>query len=72
MTVGTVEFKDGKLITYEEVKGAAGGVTAVRATNEILPGAKLRVSTEHLANGEWKPGREVTYEEAPEAKLVFK
>ena len=36
MTTGTLEAKDGKFITHEDVKGDANGVTEVRSTSEIL------------------------------------
>jgi hypothetical protein len=72
MTVGTVSFKDAKVITREVVSGSTGGVTEVRGTSELLPGGEFRVKTEHLKNGEWQPGREVTYTQDPTAKIIFK
>ena len=72
MTTGTLEPKAGKFITHEDVKGDANGVTEVRATSEILPDGKFHVKAEYLKNGEWALGREVTYEEAPGSKVVFK
>jgi hypothetical protein len=72
MTVGTVSFKDGKLITHEMVSGNASGVTEVRGTSELLPDGTFRVKTEHLKEGQWQSGREVTYQETPAAKIVFK
>jgi hypothetical protein len=54
------------------VKGDANGVTEVRATSEILPDGKFHVKAEYLKNGEWTPGHEVTYQEAPGSKVVFK
>ena len=72
MTVGTLNFKDGKLITHESVTGSAGGVTEVRGTSELLPSGELHVKTEYLTDGEWKPAREVTYKPDPDAKVVFK
>ncbi len=71
-TVGTMSFKDGKMITHEVVSGSAGGATEVRGTSELLENGTLHVSTELLVNGEWKPGHEVTYKEDPTAKVVFK
>src|ERR1043166_6447479 len=70
MTTGTLEVKDGKMITHEEVKGEAGGITEVRSTGEIQDG-KFHVKAEHLKNGEWVPGHEVTYEEDPAGQVVF-
>jgi hypothetical protein len=72
MTVGSLSFKEGKLITHEVVAGSAGGVTEVRGTSELLPGGAFRVKTEHLKDGEWQPGREVTYNPDSGAKVVFK
>ncbi|HEY5909942.1 MAG TPA: hypothetical protein VJA21_04990 [Verrucomicrobiae bacterium] len=72
MTTGTLEAKDGKVLTSEHVSGATGGVTEVRGTSEIRADGTFHVKTEHLKDGEWSPGHEVTYREAPEAKVVFK
>ena len=72
MTTGTFEPRGWKFITHEDVKGDANGVTEVRATSEILPDGKFDVKAEYLKNGECTPGHEVTYQEAPESKVVFK
>jgi hypothetical protein len=72
MTIGTMSFKDGKLVSHEVVTGSAGGVTEVRATSEFLPDGTFLVKTEHQKDGQWHPGREVTYREDPAAKVVFK
>jgi hypothetical protein len=72
MTVGTLSFRDGKLMTHEVVAGSTGGVTEVRGTSELLAGGAFRVKTEHLKAGEWQPGREVNYSPDPAAKVVFK
>ena len=72
MTTGTLEAKDGKFITHEDVKGDAGGVTEVRATSEIRPDGKFHVKAEYLKNGQWALGHEVTYQEDPSAEVVFK
>jgi len=72
MTTGTLELRGGKFIAHEDVKGDANGVTEVRATSEILPDGKFHVKAEYLKNGEWTPGHEVTYQEAPGSKVVFK
>ncbi len=71
-TTGTLEPRGGKFITHEDVKGDANGVTEVRSTSEILPDGKFHVKAEYLKNGEWTPGHEVTYQEAPGSKVVFK
>jgi hypothetical protein len=70
-TTGTMEFKDGKILTHEVVSGASH-VNEVRGTSEILSGGRLRVKTEHGQDGKWSEGREVTYEPAPGTKLVFR
>jgi hypothetical protein len=72
MTTGTLEVKEGKFITHEDVKGNANGVTEVRATSELLPDGKFHVRAEYLKNGNWTPGHECTYQETPDAKIVFK
>ena len=72
MTVGTLNYKDGKLITHEVVSGSAGGVTEVRGTSELLPSGAFRVKTEHLKAGQWELGHEVVYTEDSTAKVVFK
>ena len=72
MTVGNVSFKDGKLTTHEVVAGNAGGVTEVRSTSELLPSGAFHVKSEQLKDGKWQVGREVTYKQDPDAKVVFK
>jgi hypothetical protein len=75
MTTGTISFKEGKFITHEVVSsdtGGAGGVKEVRSTSELLADGTFRVKTEHLKDGEWKPGRETIYKEDASAKVVFK
>ena len=69
---GTLEIKEGKIITHEEVKGDAGGITEVRGTSEIQADGKFHVKAEHLKNGEWTPGHEATYEEDAASAVVFK
>jgi len=72
MTTGSLNFKDGKLITHEVVNGSTGGVSEVRGTSELLPDGTFRVKTEHLKEGQWQAGREVIYQEDAAAKVVFK
>jgi hypothetical protein len=71
-TIGSVNFKDGKLLTHEVVTGSTGGVNEVRGTSELLPDGTLRVQTEHLKEGQWQAGRDVTYHQDPAAKVIFK
>ena len=72
MTKGTITFETGKFITNEKVSGSAGGITEVKGTTELLPGGGFHVKSEHLKNGEWTPGHDVTYKEDPNAKVEFK
>jgi len=72
MTIGTLTVKDAKIITNESVSGSAEGITEVRGTSEIRPDGTFYVKTEYLKNGEWLPGHEVAYREAPDAKVVFR
>jgi len=72
MTSGTLEVKNGKIETREQVRGDAGGVTEVRGTSEILPGGKFHVKAEYLKSGQWTLGHEVTYQEDPSSEVVFK
>lgn len=72
MTIGTIKFEGEKIVTHEKVSGNAGGATEVRGTHELKKDGKLYVQTEHMVNGEWKPGRETIYEEDSSAKVVFK
>lgn len=70
-TSGTMTFTEGKIQTHETVSGSAGGVTEVRGTYEMLANGTFHVKTEHLKNGEWSSGREVTYREDPSASVLF-
>jgi len=72
MTVGTMSFKDGKMITHEVVTSGTDGVTEVRGTSELLSNGALRVTTEHLKDGEWQTGREVMYHEDSAVKVIFR
>lgn len=69
-THGTMKIDGNKLITRETVSG--GEVNEVEATHELLPGGKMRVSANYLKNGKRTGGREMVYEEAPDAQVVFK
>jgi len=72
MTTGTMQIKNGKIETREQVKGDAGGVTEVRGTSEIQSEGTFHVKAEHLKNGQWTLGHEVTYKEDPNGQVVFK
>jgi hypothetical protein len=72
MTEGVMTVDDRKILSHEMVSGSAGGVTEVRGTSEITPEGTLVVKTEYMKDGEWTSGRQATYVEAPDAKVVFK
>lgn len=71
-TTGTAKFEDGKFISHEVVTGNQDGVTEVKAIGEILPGGKLRSSSQYLKNGEWVQGHEIMYVEDASAQVIFK
>ena len=70
MTHGTMKVDGRKLITRETVTG--GEVTEVEAVNELTADGKLRVTAQYLKNGKPTGSREMTYEEAPNAQVIFK
>ena len=70
MTHGTMKVDGKKLITRETVTG--GEITEVEATNELTADGKLRVTARYLKDGKPAGGREMTYEEAPNAQVIFK
>ncbi len=72
MTTGTMQFKDGKVLTHEVVSGNSGKTSEVRGTSEIQPDGSFHVSTEHHENGEWVPGHEVTYQQDASARVIFR
>jgi hypothetical protein len=72
MTTGTMEFRDGKVITRELVAGSSEGITEVRGESELRADGSFHVKTEYLKKGEWVPGHEVNYKEDAGAVLVFR
>jgi hypothetical protein len=72
ITIGTVTFSEGRMISHEKVTGEAGGVTEVRSTNEILPDGSMSTKSEYLKSGQWEPGHAAVYREDPKAEVVFK
>ena len=72
MTHGTMKIEANKLITSEQVVGNAEGVTEVEAVAELLSNGKLHWKSRYLKKGDWVDGREVLYEEAPGAEVIFK
>jgi hypothetical protein len=69
-TEGTFESKDGKFYSREQVRGKQPGVTEVEAVTEIKDG-KMQVKSRFLQGGKWVDGHEITYVEAPDAKVVI-
>jgi hypothetical protein len=72
MTSGTMTIEGTSITAHETVKNNAQGITAVRSTSELLPDGKLHVKSEYEKDGKWTPGRDMTYEEAPDAEVKFK
>jgi hypothetical protein len=71
-TEGTMKPEKGGWSAHETVHGAAGGITEVRSTSKLLDDGRLQVKAEYRKDGKWSGGREVTYQVAPDAKVVFK
>jgi hypothetical protein len=69
-TEGTMELKDGKLYSHEKVRGIDPGVKEVEAVTELTDG-KMRVTARFLQGGKGVDGHEITYTEAPDAKVVI-
>lgn len=71
-TRGTIQFEGKKMITHEEVTRSEDGITEVKGTTELLPNGTMRVQTRYFKNGVWDDGRDMTYQEAPKAEVVFR
>ena len=71
-TKGTMTFKDGAVITHEDVAGEAGGVTQVRATITLAGEEAFQMKTEYMKDGKWELARETTYRQDGAATVVFK
>lgn len=69
-TEATLEFKDGKMLTRETVRGQQSGITEVEATTELSDG-QMHVKSRYRKNGQWIDGHEIKYVEAPDAKVVL-
>jgi hypothetical protein len=67
-TEGTIEFKDGKMIAREVVRGQQPGVSEVESVTE-LTGGKMHVKSRFLRDGKWVDAHEITYVEAPDATV---
>jgi len=71
-TTGTLRAEDGAIVSHEVIKGAAGGISEVKAVSRLLPDGRLHVKSRHLKNGQWEDGRETFYVEDPQAVVRFK
>ena len=69
-TESTFEVKDGKFYSHEKVRGQNPGVAEVKAVTEIVDG-KMHVKSQFLKEGSWVDAHEITYVEAPDAKVVL-
>ena len=69
-TIGSFEFKDGQLHSHEKVGGQIPGVTEVKAVTELSEG-KMHVKSQFLKGDKWVDAHEITYVEAPDAKVVL-
>ncbi len=71
-TEGTMTIEGNILVSRETVTGNKEGITEVRGRHEIRADGTLFVKTEYLKGGEWMPGREAHYKEAPGASVKFR
>ena len=71
-THGTMTFEEGVVTARETVEGSSDGITEVRSSSRVLTDGRLHTKSEYLKDGQWVPGHEIYYVEAPEAKVVFK
>lgn len=62
---------DGRIECHEVVRGDAGGAAEVKATMELLPDGRMKVSTRMLRGGVWEDRPPKVYEEDPAAKVVL-
>ena len=71
-TQATMIIENDKLISYEKVLGDENGITEVRATINFLSEGGFHTTSDYLQNGKWIDGHEIYYQEAPNAKVLFK
>ena len=71
-TTGTAAVEGGALVTLEEVKGDADGITQVKGTTRLTPEGRMHVKTQYLKKGAWVDGRDTAYEEAKDASVKFR
>lgn len=72
MTTAIITPEEDGLTSREEVVGHDAGVTAVEARMRILPDGRLHSASRYLRHGTWEDGHEITYTEAPHAKVRFR
>ena len=53
-------------------EGEYGGETKVHSSSRVLEDGRVHLKSEFFKEGEWVPGHEIYYVEAPDAKVVFK
>ena len=71
-TMATFEFDGKRLIALEDVSGNQNGITKVKTIIQLLPDGKLHNRSKYLMNNTWVDGHEIYYQEARDAKVVFK
>jgi hypothetical protein len=71
-TSGGFEAAQGVLVSREQVKGNADGISEVKGVHRLLPDGRLHVKTQYLKAGQWVDGRDSYYVEDPKAEVRFK
>ena len=71
-THGTMTIEGRKILSHEQVTGSKQGITEVKGTSELLADGRLRVKSTYLKEGQWVPGRDMTYDPTPEAEVKFR
>ena len=71
-TMSTFEFDGKRLIGLEDVSGNQNGITKVKTIIQLLPDGKLQNRSKYFMNNVWVDGHEIYYQEAPDAKVIFK
>ncbi len=71
-THGTMKFEGDTVISHEYVEGNDNDITEVKSVATIMKDGGLHNKSMYLKNGEWIEGHEATYDEAPDAKVIFK
>jgi hypothetical protein len=71
-THGTMQLEGDVFTAVEMVEGDSNGITEVRSSSTLLDDGRLHLKSQYLQDGQWVPGHEIFYAEAPDAELVFK